>query len=271
MPGSRSLAAILFAVSAALLASPAAAQGEIVITQAKALAGNVTPGDTAGYPVTLSLSGSYILGGNLTVPANQNGISINAHNVDLDLNGFAIIGNGVAYNGILSGYGESRIHNGAINRFRSAGILLRNNVWMIEDMRITRNGGMGIDAFGSDLITVRTSTIASNGTYGMLLDDNAVVESNTVAKNTDVGVFISQGGRVEGNEVSDNGDQGIVINNGGIVTANSIRSNGSYGIDNGPSGVSITNNSLYLNNSAGTEQILGGINGYGNACVGKAC
>lgn len=33
-----------------------------------ALAGDVTPGDTPGYPVTLSLPGKYKLGGNIEQP-----------------------------------------------------------------------------------------------------------------------------------------------------------------------------------------------------------
>ena len=56
----------LFAACGILAATPAfAVDGQILITHAKALAGNVTPGDAAGYPVRLSLPGSYALGGNL--------------------------------------------------------------------------------------------------------------------------------------------------------------------------------------------------------------
>jgi hypothetical protein len=41
------------------IASAAAVDGVIEINQAKALAGGVTPGDTAGFPVALSAPGSY--------------------------------------------------------------------------------------------------------------------------------------------------------------------------------------------------------------------
>ena len=40
-------------------AMPAAADDTVVITHAKALAGNVTQGDAPGYPVTLSKAGRY--------------------------------------------------------------------------------------------------------------------------------------------------------------------------------------------------------------------
>jgi hypothetical protein len=63
---------------------------EIIITQAKALSENVTPGDTAGFPVTLSRSGAYVFGSSLTVPADKDCIQANAHNIDMDMNGFTL-------------------------------------------------------------------------------------------------------------------------------------------------------------------------------------
>ena len=52
-----------------------AADGAILINQQKAQTGSVTTGDTAGFPVTLSQPGSYVLSGNLTVP-DQNTTAI---------------------------------------------------------------------------------------------------------------------------------------------------------------------------------------------------
>ena len=53
---------------AALTCIGAASDGVIEINQARALQGGVTEGDTPGFPVTISQSGSYRLTGNLTVP-----------------------------------------------------------------------------------------------------------------------------------------------------------------------------------------------------------
>ena len=58
-------------VCGAWLASPApalAVDGVIEINQARALAGGVTPGDTAGFPVSLNDSGSYRLTSDLVPP-----------------------------------------------------------------------------------------------------------------------------------------------------------------------------------------------------------
>jgi len=54
-----------------------AVDGVIPINQVRALAGNTTPGDAPGFPVTISQPGSYRLTGNLTVPdANTTAICL---------------------------------------------------------------------------------------------------------------------------------------------------------------------------------------------------
>ena len=50
-------------------------------------------GDTAGFPITITNSGSYILTSNLVSSSTTiNIIEVNANNVTIDLNGFSIIG-----------------------------------------------------------------------------------------------------------------------------------------------------------------------------------
>ena len=70
-----------------------AVDGVIEINHISALAGNVTPGDTAGYPVTISEPGSYRLTGISSPQTDLNNvIEIDANSVTLDLNGFSILG-----------------------------------------------------------------------------------------------------------------------------------------------------------------------------------
>lgn len=82
------------ALAAFALTGAGSALAQTTITQDKALAGAVTPGDTAGFPVTITQPGSYKLMSNLSVPAGATGIHITAQNVTLDLNGYAILGPG---------------------------------------------------------------------------------------------------------------------------------------------------------------------------------
>lgn len=90
----------------AVAAAAPAAFAQTTIDQNKALAGNVTPGDTPGFPITISQPGSYRLTGNLTVPASADGIVITGENVTLDLNGFTIRGPGTCIKGAGS-YGPN--------------------------------------------------------------------------------------------------------------------------------------------------------------------
>jgi len=91
MEHTKYVSAVLVAVATTLFASSTlAVDGVVLIDQNKALAGNVTPGDTAGFPVTISQPGSYRLSSNLTVPSGQSAITITVPNVTIDLNGFSI-------------------------------------------------------------------------------------------------------------------------------------------------------------------------------------
>lgn len=67
-----------------------AVDGVVLIDQNRALAGNVTPGDTPGFPVTISQPGSYRLSGNLVGTTNARALHITVSNVTLDLNGFQV-------------------------------------------------------------------------------------------------------------------------------------------------------------------------------------
>jgi hypothetical protein len=163
----RAYAALIVAAAFALSA-PAFAAGEILITQAKANAGNVTPGDAAGFPVTISLPGSYILASNLQPPAGKGGITIASNDVTIDMNGFRLNGNAGATIGIYGGAFESAtIRNGTITGFDAHGIYTTGKNWTVEDMRVVENGAYGIHVLGS-YSSVRGSTVTENGNHGIL-------------------------------------------------------------------------------------------------------
>jgi hypothetical protein len=77
----------------ATVAEPAlAGDGVLEINQAcVTLPGGCFAGDSSGFPVTLSQSGSYILTSDLQLPdTNTSGIQITADRVSLDMRGFGI-------------------------------------------------------------------------------------------------------------------------------------------------------------------------------------
>jgi hypothetical protein len=134
------VAAGLFAAIMLVPATPAAAiDGEVLITHAKALAGNVTPGDTKDYPITISRAGSYKLASNLEVTAGKNGIEVNATEVSIDLNGFRMNGRKVALHGIVGNQRSLTVRNGTIFFFKSRGIYMKGALLIVEDMRIEEN------------------------------------------------------------------------------------------------------------------------------------
>src|SRR6188508_2715671 len=122
----RALALATCAIFAAV--SPAlAVDGEILINQAKVNAGGITPGDTAGFPATLSRPGRYKLSGNLAVPAGAIGVEVTASDVTVDLNGFTIrsASPGQSGDGVFGSPGSAnrlRVMNGTITGFGSFGV-----------------------------------------------------------------------------------------------------------------------------------------------------
>ena len=179
------LAVTLFALFALAPTLPAhAIDGEILITQVKANAGNITPGDSPGFPITLSRPGTYKLAGNLTVPANKDGISITSYDVTLDLNGFRIHGFSVANNGIVGTWHSATIRNGLVALFKFNGIYLTGDYHVVEDMRIVGNTS-GIVVPGNSTL-IRGNVVSTNGNG--IVARNSLIEGNVITGNSGVGV-----------------------------------------------------------------------------------
>ena len=241
--------AALFATLALSLPAPAFADGEIHITHAKALAGNVTPGDAAGYPVTISIPGTFELASNLFVAANKIGIQVTSAHVTIDLNGFLMQGTNVAWYGITSGVENVTVRNGTIAGFDFDGINGTGSFLLVENVRVLANGRYGIFA-----------EISSHSRY----------LNNTVAENGLSGLVCGLGCLVEDSVVSENGAHGIYIHRG-TVLGNTLVSNGAFGIGGpGGSNVGFGNNTLVDNNNGNAQVAAGLIPLEPNACT-PAC
>jgi hypothetical protein len=243
-----------------LLGAPTlASDGVIEINQAQALAGGITAGDAPGFPITLSLQGSYLLTSNLQVPSpGINAIEITADAVTVDLGGFAVIGTGSCTgfgsslactgggnsSGVLSFATSVRIHGGSIRRFGSFGVLL-GGASQADALRVGENGNNGVNASSGSLVS---DVIASrNGGAGISVSES-VVSGCVAFQNFGVGIngFSSS---ISDSLVSGNGSHGITAQQSSVLKDNVVRNNGGQGISS--SGGVVRNNAVEFSGADG--------------------
>ena len=196
-----------------------ASDGRIEINQAKALAGGVTTGDGAGFPVSINVDGSYVLTSDLVIPAgagaeNVSGIVADAGNVVLDLNGFMIRGVtqcsaplpvscaplGQSYGVLVLNQRNVTIKNGTIQGFGDACILISNGTGRMEDLLLTHCGVVGLEAAYAVVDHVEAIL---NGGVGLSVN-SSVLRNSLATLNQGNGITASFS-QVQGNSTSNNG------------------------------------------------------------------
>jgi len=276
-----------FLLMLSLAGSALATDGVLEINQACAAAG-CFPGDTPGFPVTIdgSVGRSYLLTSDLTLPdEHTGGITIDASDVSIDLNGFAIIGvvtcsgsplscaplgNGAGVrgdqisnpdgilvkNGSVIGmrYGvflgrQAEVTNIRVRWNRSRGILTGSGSTLSGNTAY-ENGSSGIDASAASTITRNTAYL--NGGTGINAGDGATVSNNTANENGGAGIAVGDGAVVSGNSAYQNGSAGIFAGDGATISGNSAFDNGSDGIRGGTA-ATISGNSAVTNGGDGIE------------------
>ena len=237
-----------------------AVDGVVLINQSNALAGNVTPGDAPGFPVTISQPGSYQLSSNLVVsdPA-VDAILITVNGVTLNLNGFTITGpgtgTGIGIHGApVGGYpstSDTVVSNGKVTNFGSHGIQFDS------DNRIE-----GVQSFG-------------NGGEGIHVSNGNILLKNNVFNNASNGIHIGNASILIGNVVAVNGRKGIVEGysgdpaTGSLIKDNVITRNTGLGLDLAADS-GYANNVLTKNHSGGS-QVQGGVQIGQNLCGTSLC
>jgi hypothetical protein len=249
----RILAGCLVAALGLAPATARAVDGVVEINQVKALAGGVTAGDTAGFPVTISASGSYRLTSDLDLTAQASsvdGIRVTSSYVTIDLNGFAIRGAAVCTGPrpVCTGTGDG---NGIF--VQSVGhVTVRNGT-------ITGMPGDGIDYDTSSIQgnVIESVHVVGNGNYGM--GSGAARVHGCSAYRNQVGGIDAR--FVLGSESVENGGVGFVVESTGMLLDSRATGNGGLGLS-GPSGA-YGRNTLTCNNSAGActnaAQVGGGL------------
>lgn len=266
---------IIFKTAAAtaltgMMAVAQAGSGALEINQA-CVAEGCFPGDSPGFPVTLTNAGRYALTGNLTTSEpNATAIGISAADVRIDLNGFSITGpnhcdletsscspggtgRGILLDGSIALRG-THISNGQISGFGNYCAEVGFNGY-VSDLSISHCfAGISV---GDGAIVERVRTF--NNRFGFDLTGKATIRNSASFSNIQNGVHINaSGGRrslIEHNQISNNGGQGVSAASAVLMIGNVITDNGGSGVlFAGESGGSnAQNNMIHSNAQAGIQ------------------
>lgn len=252
------------------------------ISQDIAIAGDATPGDTPGFPVTISKPGSYRLTGNLTVPDElTTAIFIDSDEVTIDLGGYAIIGPVVCTGttvscvpmvGFGNGIGASSfvgknvsVLNGTIRGMGNTGIFLRENC-RIENVTATSNAGSGISVSTESI--VKGNKVSYNWGFGISMGAGGIATGNTAYRNAIDGIYAS-GATISGNNVSQNNRNGIdTRGEGSTITGNTSTGNHGHGMNAGY-GSTVSGNTVRGNGGDGIIDSEGTFNTGGGSIIGN--
>jgi len=224
-----------------------AVDGVVLINQSGVLAGNITPGDTPGFPVTISQPGSYRLSGNLTVPdVNTTAILVTAENVSLDLNGFSVtgpntctFGTGCPFasgEGVMAGnFGVAgprnvRVFNGTVRGMGANGIILTGVGSAVEKVVAMGNREVGIEVEAGSVV----DSVASFNEFGIFAK---TARGCITENNTQTGIEVFANGVASGNSANNNSISGITLAVGGTATGNTANHNSDGIVANCPSTV----------------------------------
>jgi hypothetical protein len=203
-------------------------------------------------PFNITKSGSYYLTTNLTVSSLSDGIDINANNVTLDLNGFAIQGVPGSANGIvvfISSPINIIVRNGTISGCGMLGVQCGagGNSVVLEHLNVYACGEYGISVIGTAV--VRDCNCCSNSNSGISVG-GGIVSGCSAQNNLSDGIRIT-GGTVSGCFSQANKGAGINCNgNGGEAIGNTCIGNAT-GISIGGSDNRVEDNHITASGSAG--------------------
>lgn len=176
---------------------------------------------------TISVPGSYTLNKNLVALGDC--IVIASNFVTLDLNGFAIMGNGTG-TGIqetvsvpFPGFRGVVVKNGAVTNFAN-GVYFPNSTGVtVDHVNATLNTNNGVELGQRAVVTA--SRADENGGIGMLVDIGASLTGNTVGRNHGSGIVAGEGAIIVNNEARSNGLDGIFMDCPGAAIANTAGNN----------------------------------------------
>lgn len=181
-----------------------AGDGALEINQTCALYKGCFAGDEAGFPVTITEPGSYILTSSLDVTRNADGIIIEGNTATLDLNGFGMKPVAPSFEGVSTGIyisaWNAEVRNGYVSGFE-LGIDMPGGPegTRLSNLRIVNNRDHGVRLIGTGN-RIDNCTIMSNPGQGLTLGASifqgfAALSGNVILDNgTNIAIF---GGIIE--------------------------------------------------------------------------
>jgi hypothetical protein len=220
------LPALVAGAAALLAASSPAAAGTHEIDQRCALVDGCFPGDSGGFPVTITQPGTYRLTSNLDirgVPAPQDVTAIEivhtARGALLDLNGFALVGantcsappagctgNGTGY-GVRGTAEGIEVRDGSIVGFGQDGLSIPAYGVRVDRLRAWWNGASGIN-LEFDAGIVVDSAAFRNGLYGIANGGGSTTGSSSLQNGGD-GFYLDGTSAATELAAWGNGDSGV--------------------------------------------------------------
>jgi len=173
-------------------------------------------------------SGAYVVGKNINAAGDC--FVVAADNVNVDLDGFVLTGNGTGsafVEQLAVGRKGLNVRNGVVTGFANGIFMLNSTAMVIDRMQFTNNSSSGVHA--GDTVTVTNSQALDNGS-GIVLGQRASVSGCTVNNNAGTGISLNIGSAATGNAVGRNGGTGIFMAEGGLVANSVSRNNQQYGV-----------------------------------------
>ena len=234
-------------------------------------------------PFSITNSGSYYLAGNLAGVSGQNGILVQADNVTIDLEGFALSGGAGSFSAVkvAAGVKNLALVNGSVQSWGVDGISADlSSACRFEQLRILGNVGAGLRAGSNSFVT--GCTIVNNSSDGLVASTASHITGNSLVNNgttaTAAGIRLAGGSsRVEGNHVVGGAGFGFRIEGpGNLIVRNSASGAGAttYSIVPGNDfgqilspGANFTNDVPWANFGTGAAAVCGnGILEVGETC-----
>jgi parallel beta-helix repeat protein len=235
----------------------------------------------------ISAPGSYYLSGNITGVVGKNGISINADDVTVDLNGFALIGVSGLVDGIVvpAAHRNLRIRNGSVQSWGTGinctnatnsqfdhlrvsntvyGLKCGNGNVLSEISAEANTGATGAGIFTGSRCTLKACYAANNNSDGFFTGDSCTVTASTSVSNGN-GFKIGTNCTIIGCTAASNSGSGIVptnnctikdctasLNGTGINAGSTARSSivGCTASQNTGNGIVFGSDSLIMGNNA---------------------